>query len=402
MKPNMKSYYPITLTMLTLLSIGTTSPLNAQVSFTDGRNSLELGGAIFTYYNYRFYPSERVNRDKNNFTLRNAQLAIEGRIGRSAEFQVDYNFAKVGLEDAENPALMDANFTYKTKPVNFQVGYMKVPYSRSSLTPYQHMPFIQRSIVGKGDIYSRRDVGLMLTKTLINQQLNLYAGVFSGLGEGVVSNNFGGDNDPSGNPEFIARADFAFPSRLRYREFDLVHVPVPQFAIGVNARTANKINNSSQALDYQLKYVDGSKTAGGFDLAFQYQGLTAQLEAHQIWVRPRNAATMIYTAEDPQTGQNVVRNWVGRERTYLAAGYVAQISYHLRPARSVFAIRYDGFNNNNLRPFDSSENLSIAYNYLVDGTRSVIKLQYFQRIVKDYVNGPTDDQIRLGWQYVFK
>ncbi|MEJ1928812.1 porin [Nostoc sp. NIES-2111] len=398
----MKKQSYLALAFLSLLAL----PLHAQVSFSDGKNSFEIGAALFSYYNYRFYPADENNHKKNNFVLRNAQLDFEGRVGRNIEFKAQYNFAKAGLNDnaagsAEAPALMDAWVRIlNRKGPNVKIGYFVLPYSRTSMCGYRDMAFIQRAIVGKGDIYSRRDLGIQFDKTLLNQRLNLYAGIYSGQGEAVTSALYGGDNDASGNPEFLARVDYSWPVRYRYSEIDAVHVPIPMFQVGINGRTANR--RTPYTSDYAIKTVDGSRTVTGADFSFQYRGLSLQAEYQQMYVRPRDGKTLVYTDADPSTGVATLRDWRGKTDHFWARGYMAQANYHVGPLKSVFAVRYDAFNANDLRLFDESRNLSFAYNYMIDGFRSVIKLQYFWRLKKDYVNGPTDDQIRLGWQYVFK
>ena len=371
----------------------------AQLLLTDGRNTLEISGGLYTYYNYRFYPEKATDQKKNNFAVRNAYIDFEGRIGKNIEYDLKYNFAKVGQDDAENPPLMSANMLYKgLKVVDIRVGYGKLMYGRSSIVAFQYSPFIQRSVFGKGDIYSRRDAGVNLEKTLFNQRINLYAGAYTGLGEAF--NSLAGDNDPSGNPEFVGRVDYSYPCRYRYREIDNIHVPIPMVSVGINGRYADK--RREFVGDYSMKTINGKKRAVGADISFQYKGFSAQAEVHSISVTPRLRNSLSYTNADPKTGVATTQNWAPTEDHYTAGGYMVQANYHSKVLKSVFSVRYDNFNANNLRKFDTSENINFAYNYMVDGFNSVIKVQYFYRLTKDAVNGPADDQIRIGWQLLFK
>ena len=331
------------LVLLFTLALALPTSVFSQISITDGRHTLEISGGIYGYYNYRFYPSDPKNYKKDNFSLRNAYIEFEGRIGRNIEYELQYNFAKTSLDDPENPPLMNAYGKYKGfKAADVTFGYTKVPYSRSSLVPFQYMPFIQRPTISKGDIYSRRDMGVMLSKSLMNQQLNYYFGIFTGLGEAFNSAIYGGDNDNSGKPEFIARVDYSWPSRFRYREIDVNHSAIPMFSLGVNGRYSNKQN--AFVGDYSIKTVDGKRAAYGGDFSFQYRGFSLQAEGHQIVVTPRDPSTLIYSDKDPNTGQPVPQNWIGKETSFMAGGFLVSANYYSKALRSVFAVRYDRFN----------------------------------------------------------
>ena len=62
--------------------------LTAQVSLTNGVNSLEISGAVSTYYNYRILDSVSTEKDKNRFNLRDAQIQLEGRKGKNWEYEL--------------------------------------------------------------------------------------------------------------------------------------------------------------------------------------------------------------------------------------------------------------------------------------------------------------------------
>ena len=201
----------------------------AQISISTGEHNIEISARISTFYNHRFLKEGENDRDKNRFRLRDAQLILEGRLKDEWEYEVQVDFADIGSNisgdvDPENPGLMDAFVTYKGLDVfNIKLGYSKLPYSRSSLTPFPYSTYWQRALIARGDIFSRRDVGVTLYKDYWKKRVNAYAGIYTGLGEFSIS----GDNDASGNLEFIARVDLSYPAPMKYRQVDYIHTPIP-------------------------------------------------------------------------------------------------------------------------------------------------------------------------------
>jgi len=88
--------------------------------------------------------------------------------------------------DGENPGLMDAYVKYKgLKFIDIQVGYGKTPYSRNSLVPFFLSPYWQRAQITRGDIFSRRDIGVTLSQSFWKQRINVYGGIYNGIGENL-------------------------------------------------------------------------------------------------------------------------------------------------------------------------------------------------------------------------
>src|SRR5690606_33953436 len=139
------------------------------------------------------------NHNKDRFNLRDAQLKIEGRVKDEWAYELQVDFADIassnsGEVDPENPGLMDAYIQYKGLDwFDVKVGYSKVPYSRSSNTPFGFSTYWQRAEMVRGSLFNNRDIGLTLSKSFWKQRIHIDAGVYTGLGELALN----GDNEAS-------------------------------------------------------------------------------------------------------------------------------------------------------------------------------------------------------------
>lgn len=230
----MRGFKKISIIIALLLPLA----LNAQVTIVNGNHILEISGTLSTYYNHRWILPTETDKDKNRFNLRDAQFQFSGKIANQwrYEFQADLaDFVSntTGQPDAENPGLMEASVTYTLpKIANIKIGYGKLPYSFQSLVPFVESPYWQRAEIARGDFFSRRDVGVTLSKSLFKNKLFLDAGAYTGLGEKSLI----GVNDASGSLEYVGRAMFCYPARYRYRMIDFSHTVIPIFEIAINGR----------------------------------------------------------------------------------------------------------------------------------------------------------------------
>lgn len=385
-----------TIYLLFILLIGNLG--QAQISISNGEHNIEISSRISTYYNQRFLKPGEEERDKNRFRLRDAQLIIEGRVRDDWEYEVQVDFADIGSNntgeiDAENPGLMDAFVTYKgLEAFNIKLGYSKLPYSRSSITPFPYSTYWQRAQIVRGDFFSRRDVGVTLYKDFWQKRVNAYAGVYTGLGESSLS----GDNDASGNPEFVARVDVSYPAPMKNREIDYVHSPIPLFSLGLNGRYANKNLPDGEAFpdgaagEYGLKIVDGKKYTYGMDFTFQYKGFSGQFEIHQVNAQPQNENDPLFLGLTPAQTEGRV----------LAGGYFSQLNYFVKDYNTIVSVRYEQLDLNDLNAGDSKR-MSAAIAYQIDGFDAMVKLQYFNNLNDQESLDPLDwnQQIRLGLQF---
>ncbi|WP_312750905.1 porin [Epilithonimonas hominis] len=372
----------------------------SQVTISNGNHVVEISGLISSYYNYRPLKEGFENKKNNRFELRDAQLQIEGRIGKIWEYELKYDFADASYNgedfDAENPGLMEASVTYNgLKFVDIQGGYGKLYYGRSSIVPFQYSPFWQRAIIAKGDLQSARDLGITLKKDFWNQKVNAYAGIYTGLGEMSVKN---GDNDASGKFEYVGRVDVSYPSRVRYRDIDDDISPIPMFQLGLNARYADKALPSGKTFppgaagDYDWKMINGKRYGYGLDFFAMYKGVSAEFEIHKIKAEPQNASDPLYKGYTlEQTGGYVQ-----------AGGFLTQLNYNFKKINTIFSVRYEELDLNDLVP-GKAKRFSGAVAYKINGYNAMIKAQYFNILQEESIDPlKWKEQFRIGFQLGFK
>lgn len=372
----------------------------SQLTLSNGVHNIEISGGISAYYNQRFLKEGETNQQKNRHRLRDAQIQIEGRYRDKVEYEFQIDFADLtraatGPIDGENPGLMDAYVIFKgLEFIDIQVGYGKTPYSRSSLVPFIYTPYWQRAEMVRGDVFARRDVGITLRRTFWKQRIRVQGGVYNGIGEISLR----GDNDPSGNLEYIGRVDFAYPSRYRYRDIDDKVSPIPMFNLGANVRHTNKQQPVGGLLppasvgEYGIKVIDGIKTGYGFDISAQYMGFSAQFEMHQFIMEPQNPQNFLFQGLSEDFHEGYVR----------AGGYYGQLNYFSREWNSIFSGRYEALNINDLAEGEL-QRISVAYAYMFSGFDTMLKIQYFRVLSEeDKIDALRwTEQIRIGMQYNF-
>jgi len=375
--------------------------VSAQLTLSNGAHNLEISGGISWYYNQRFLKEGETSKHKDRHRLRDAQIQIEGRYRNTIEYELQVDFADLargatGPIDGENPGLMDAYIVFKhLRVIDIKVGYGKTPYSRSSQVPFIYTPYWQRVEMVRGDIFARRDVGVTLMSSFWKQRITLQAGAYNGIGELSLR----GDNDPSGQPEFIGRVDVAFPSRYRYRDIDDKVSPVPMINLGANIRHTNKQLPSGTTLppgsigEYNIKTIDGTKTGYGFDVSAQYMGFSAQFEMHQFIMEPQNPNSFLFQGTDSEFHEGFVR----------AGGYYGQLNYFSRELSTILSARYEALNINDLAEGEL-QRFSIGVAYQLRGFDSMIKLQYFNVLAEEALIDPLrwNEQVRIGIQYNFR
>lgn len=374
----------------------------SQVSFSNGENAFEISGVISALYNYRILdptmatnhvsnnPNNPLNHKKNNFQLATARINLQGMNGRQFEYRIQFDVAQLGYSSAtgEFPAVLDAYGAYRPwQNTKITFGYQKIPYSANSLATYAQQPYWQRAEITRGDIFSRRDVGITVKQSFFNERINLYGGIYSGMGEYILTSLTGGDNDPNGKPEFAGRIDFS-TQKLNYNDiYDTRNMRTPLFNVGFNARYSEKTVSMPGIVDYDLKIVSGTKKIIGADAAFMYRGFSAQFEIHQLIINPTNADTA---------------RLQGRDTKYFrAGGFFGELNYFNRKLKSGAFVRYDNFIPNDLIQNNMEQTLSFGYNFFLKGFRSVMKAQYFYRLDKHNAALLRNaDQFRIGWQFL--
>jgi len=376
-------------------------PAHAQLTLGDGDHVLEITGGVSTYYNHRFLKEGENNRRKDRFRLRDAQLQLEGRYRNTIEYELQFDVADfsqglTGAVDPENVGLMDACVKWKGLPhLDITAGYTKLPYGRSSLVPFFYTPYWQRAELVRGDVFSRRDIGVTLSGTFWEQRAAVHAGLYTGLGELSLR----GDNDPSGQPEFVGRVEVAWPSRYRKRDIDDRVSPVPMLALGANARHMDKSQPDGALLpafaggENGIKVIDGKRSALGGDATIQYKGFSAQVEGHMVRLEPRNPNSALFFGRPRSDHEGYV----------MAGGYFAQLNWFHRKTGTILSFRYEELNLNDLAPgIQQRAGGAIAYQFR--GFDCMLKAQYWQVLEEEASVDPLrwNEQVRIGLQYLFK
>lgn len=374
---------------------------NAQFTFSNGENSMTISSRFSMYAQRRLIlDSGQVSRKKDLMNINRLQLVLKGNRGKHIKYDATFDIAALIIKanDPQNPAILDANATYTGfKAFDVIAGWGKVPYSRQNQVSFFESAFWHRPEITGGILFSRRDAGVTLHKNFFHKLINLYGGVYTGLGEATLTNG----NDPSGGVEYISRADFSYPTRYKYTEIDISHSVVPMFSLGVNGRYAKKIlpaGTSFAALsngEFGSKVINGEKYTYGADFAFQYQGFSFQAEIHQL----KNVMQDSLDA-NLQPIQGRILPVAFTNKTFYSGGAFVQANYHSKKLKSAFCVRYEQMNLNNFVEGEQRR-LSFAYAYMLKGTKSMVKVSFYTIDSKEVIDPfGFRQEIRLGWQVI--
>ena len=356
--------------------------LHGQFSIASNNKSLQFSGYIVGFYNQRFYDNDLASKDKNRFNLDFAVISVQGVTSKRVRYDLQVNLPAIYATDASDEFLMQATTEFRNLQNNFsvQVGYDKLPFSWASMLAQNESAFMQRAEVVRGKTFNRRDMGITITKGFLNKRLLLIAGAYTGEGMQSII----GNNDPNGKLLYAGRVEASFPARYRNEEVDMNRTAIPRVCIGADGSYSEK--TITTGTDYPMLTVNGKKTSYSGDITASWKGFSAHLETVSFVIHPNDSTVLLGKPTD----------------YYLARGVIAQCNYYSPKLKSIFALRYDEFNPNDLVLGDNRETVSAAYNYLIDGMNSSIKIHYFHRLqAKDALAAWSEDQIRIGWQVKF-
>ena len=368
---------------------------------TVGRNTaMEFTGWFTPIYNFRFYnsqiPTNTLDKimSKDAIGVDYARLNLSGKIKGQFEYEFEYDLAGTyaGNTDVTASAVTDANITYTgNKYFNVKAGYQKVPFSMGSMITEKYSAFLGRPEVVRSGFFSRRDVGVVLFKDYFNQTLNVYAGIFSGMGEYIWL----GATDASAQPTYMARVTYSYPSKYREREVDLNGVPTPMFRIGVNGaynnRSIDQTGGHSVGSSTPSPYINGEKYNYGVDFSFMYKHFSLQLESDEFRYQPWDLTTI-----PVNTNGKVLTKY------YLGGGWYGQLNYYLPKIKSSISVRYDNINVNDLVKGDNGNTLSYSYQYYFNQYKYMFRMQYWHRLNDPDISLPIEnDQLRIGFQFLF-
>jgi len=371
---------------------------SAQLTLSNGWHTLEIGGSVSMFYNHRILKKGEDDSKKNRFALRDAQLQLKGRVKNlvAYELQVDVADMAFNQNDPENPGLMEANIRYTgLRHFYIKAGYGKTPYGRSSLVPFKETVYWQRAEFLRGSVYSRRDVGVSVGGSFLRQLIDFEFGVYTGMGELTLR----GDNDASGNPEFVGRVQLAWPTRYRLRDVDENDTYLPMFALGINGRYFDKTQPTGASLpagsngEFGIKVVNGSKYLIAVDGAFQWHGASAQVEWHMGEARLSNPGDVLLQGlPDSVTGSRIK-----------FGALICHVNYHIRRIRTTLSARYEHYNLNDLAT-GHNERLGASVQFNVPRLPLMLRAQYWHVLNEETTVDPLKwtDQLRIGAIYLFE
>lgn len=374
------------LLILLLISPLVAPTASAQYTLIKGDNVLEVSGMFSAYANYRFYPAGSTNYKKNSMTLDYAIVKFEGTKNRKLHYCFQFNLARLTMAaggTTEDPgAVMDVFAEYTGfKYFDVKFGFFKIPFGFYSLLPVSESMFLQRPEMARGDVFSRRDMGVTLTRSFYNDRLMFVGGVFTGVGESILN---GGDNDASGKLEYVGRVEAGYPIKSKYREVDIVGSPTPVFTVGAGMRYAEKATDTGT--EYNINTINGKKTSYSADIRMRFRHLMIMAEIMQFHMVPADSARLLGLPTD----------------YFNAGGFITGLSYYFKPVKTALGVRYDELNPNDLVKGDTRRTLSASLNYFFNEQNSAIKIHYFYRYKLQGTSTKwSPDQLRIAYQLMF-
>jgi len=352
------------LTNVLLFLIPSFAPAQAPL-WVKGNNTAEFN---FTVNAYGVFPAKA----KSYFLLHDLRLGIEGAQGIWLDYKIQVDVANLLYSPKINP-LLDATIDFDL-PDQFNIiaGYQSLPFSLNSMVGFRQSPFFQRTTLADGNLYVRRDMGLLLQKKAFKDRFTGFAGVFGGSGK---INPF----HPDGGITVVARAGMSFPSRLRNEEIDIRQSPFPRLSFGANALYTSQHTDS---LIFGLPLlVDGKKWVSGVDATFFYQGFGLLGEWNYANISPSESTT-------------------GYKNPYHVSGGYCSGNYYFRPIRTTLAFRYETYRV--FQPdFDRVKASRVAVDYFLDQShRRVIRMDYcfHSNYEEENLRSGLTKGVRLGLQ----
>lgn len=389
----------------------------SKYTLSSDNNVLEIGGRVSGYYQNRPLKEGQTNKKQNGIFFKDVDLDFYGKSSNKFVYEIQLsmldlltaaavgnNFGSPAQSSSNvdpnpyNPGFKAVYFQYRGWPVHIKFGYDKLPYSQGSISDVWSTPFWSHAELFGGDIFSRRDLGVTLNYRTFKNRINLYAGAYSGLGE----NFFQYGMDGSGKLEYIGRAEYSFPGKLKYHIIDNEITPKPAFRIGVNARYMDKTQPTGRSIyedapdapgnRYHTRIFDGKRSIMGADFMFKYKGFSATLEGHMLNMKPTDPNDGLYGGTPASFHGNEIKG----------GGYSAGANYNYPKWKSVLSVNYESFNVNDLIK-GKEEWFYIGYAYKVLGFNSVMKVHYYIPVTEDEVHRPLryTAQLRVGYQVIF-
>jgi phosphate-selective porin OprO and OprP len=189
------------------LLLGASAPqANAQVTFTfDKRPSLEVHDVLTadlrvkSQSDFRDFPEEPGQVDKDLFDQHRARVGVEGRFLKRFDYQVERE-----LRDTSRP-WRDVYLNARVlRGLQVRGGKFKIPFGLDQLTGSMDLDFNYRSLAGSF-LSPGRDVGVMAHGRLIHDIVRYQAGVFKSGGDNVSASE---RTDPQTRRTYAGRLVF--------------------------------------------------------------------------------------------------------------------------------------------------------------------------------------------------
>jgi Phosphate-selective porin O and P len=371
----------------------------------DTANTIQFGGRISGYYEYRDLKNISFNRKHDGWAVKDLDLDVLGKTKNNFRYEIQYSLADIvtaaatrNTADPASPGFKAAYIQYEGK-LKVKFGYDKLPYALGSITPGHLTAFWSHNNINGGDYFSRRDFGLTLNYTALHHHINLFAGAYSGMGE----NFFEYGNDPSGTFEYIARAEYTLTGKMKYRLIDENRSSKPQLRIAGNIRYMDKSQPGNSTVPFANTYPDavgaystricnGTRTVIGADAIFLYKGFSASFEIHKLTLQPVDTGDALFYNTPNSYNKGGVN----------AGGYILNANYYLAKIKTVFSATFEDDRANDLAGNDQQW-LTVACSYNLNSFNSCAKIEYYNALKEDAVCNPLKYvwQLRIGYQIVF-
>ncbi len=373
----------------------------SQFTFSNGGNTLQIGGRVSGYYEYRVLKAGQTNLSHNGWAMKDGDVDLLGKTANHFTYEFHVSLLDVisaaatqNTADPAAPGFKAAYLRYDGYKVGIKFGFDKLPFALGSIEPEHMTPMWSHANLNGGDLFSRRDFGLTLNTSLMHNHINLYAGAYSGMGE----NFFEYGNDASGTFEYIGRAEYCLNGKMKYRVIDEEHTTTPQLRVALDARYADKTQPAGKTIGidapgkYGLRVINGKRLCYGGDVTFMYKGFSTNFEVDLMQLKPADTSDPLFNGTSSTVNKGVIN----------AGGFVWDANYDFAKIRSVFTAKYEDVNVNDLVP-GSMHWLSLGYAYKLNGFASVFKLEYAIPLQEDSNSDALKytGQLRLGYQIVF-
>ena len=330
-------------------------------------------------------------------------LDVLGTTANKFTYEVHYSLvdiitaAATANSSPSTPGFKAAYLEYDGFKVHMKLGFDKIPFSQSNLMHEHETPNWSHPGLTGGDYFSRRDIGITFSTKLLKDKINLYAGAYSGLGETFFT--YG--NDASGTFEYVARAEFCYPGKMKYTEIDEENSPVVHFRVAANIRYEDKTQPGSGSVSasyplamgtYNTYMVNGKRTVYGGDAIIKYRGISATFETDMLNMKPSSSADALYNGTTSSINKGVVN----------AGGCIAALNYNWEKVHSVFSVVYENSNAND-HLYGNQEWMTFAYAYKISSFNSCAKIEYYAPTKEDGASNPLKytGQFKVGYQIVF-